>query len=930
MTRDLVAREDLIAGTAELRLPDGLWGLYRDYLSREIARDRLGQEWRHLVRPVLSLLACSRGDGLTIRQIVRAVPELAGQELAAAQVADALRACGQFLVWPGQDASARIWHSSFRDFLMQDEHFGIFPEQANRVLARSLIERWEGQWDDCDESYALAHLPGHLLEDVRDTGDDVLTESLLRLLTDLSFGRKKTASLGVDSFVADLRETAALLPGSAEGRLRELLETIDRISHELRLWDAAEAPARFEQQLMLRAEDSGLAWLSRECADRLEARGMLYVKTHWRASLESRALQRVMTGHRAHVEGVVLTEDQTHAVSASSDGTGRVWDLDTGQVVCIFDCGDAALCCLSRCAADTVVVGDRSGGVWLWDLGTLDVRRIASIQARVRSVHLTADGAVALAVDEVGTIAVIPAAGGAARTFRCSGPLGYATDGNVAWLADDKRVLIGLKSGRIEVWDYAEGRQEAELGGHPDEVMFIAVSDDCGLAASASNPEPVSALMNPGSGDGIRIWNLDSYQQVRSLGYSAGQCYGMAFRRGTSFLVAALSTYGLVVWDLRTGEPEQLQPLPRTIMYHLALSPDGRYALTSSATGEFGIRVWDLDARRLASPLHGHSLTVTAMCVTGDGRRVVTGSADQTIRVWNMDRLEAHGARVGHSGSVTAIGVFPERDLVCSGSLDDTLRVWSLSTGLHLCDYWRQHLAIAVIAPMSSSHFLIGALDRIEAWPFHFRERFAPTAGIEEIFSTSGVVCVPALRRVVATSYHASEVFIWQISTSEWRPALEGHEDDINGLAATSDGRLFITASSDKTLRVWETATERCLHVLNGHDCAVRGVAVSPDDRLMVSSGDDGSLIVWDVEQGVQVGRVDGDGAVIYSVSITPDGAHIVSGDEHGRLRLWTLGTTPKLRITALLDGQINCVQALQGKVVAGSTSGSLYVLDYR
>src|ERR1019366_739728 len=165
---------DLIAGTAELRLPDGLWGLYRDYLSREIARDRLGQEWRHLVRPVLSLLACSRGDGLTIRQIVRAVPELAGQELAAAQVADALRACGQFLVWPGQDASARIWHSSFRDFLMQDEHFGIFPEQANRVLARSLIERWEGQWDDCDESYALAHLPGHLLEDVRDTGDDVL------------------------------------------------------------------------------------------------------------------------------------------------------------------------------------------------------------------------------------------------------------------------------------------------------------------------------------------------------------------------------------------------------------------------------------------------------------------------------------------------------------------------------------------------------------------------------------------------------------------------------------------------------------------------------------------------------------------------------------------------------------------------------------
>ena len=130
VTSDLVTRQASIDNLAGIELPRGLRGLYRDYLSREIARDRLGKEWRYHVRPVLSLLTSARGDGLTVRQIARAVPKLVGEELAAAQIVDALHACGQFLIWPGRDAPARIWHSSFQDFLTQDQDFAVFPEQG--------------------------------------------------------------------------------------------------------------------------------------------------------------------------------------------------------------------------------------------------------------------------------------------------------------------------------------------------------------------------------------------------------------------------------------------------------------------------------------------------------------------------------------------------------------------------------------------------------------------------------------------------------------------------------------------------------------------------------------------------------------------------------------------------------------------------------
>lgn len=781
--------------------------------------------------------------------------------------------------------------------------------------------------------YAIAHLPDHLIDVVRNMGDDVLGQALPTILMDLSFGYKKTASLGVDSFIADLREAILLMPNLREGHLRDLLGAVDGIAHELRLWNAAEAPSRFDQQLLLRAQHSGLNWLADKCTERLKASGTSYVKASWRASKESPAIERVMAGHQDNIKCLVLTEDEKYVISASKDGTGRMWNLSTGEVVSIFQGATSPLLCLSSCVAGMVVLGDKSGRAWLWDLRTLDVRQLVSLDAPICSVHLTHDGALAVSVDQVGTIAISRVDGADTRMVSCGGPLGDVMNMGgkpVTWLTDDKRVLIGLKDGRIEAWDYIEGRLDAVLEGHADEVAFIAVSDDCKLAASSANSDVRSAFDDSNSDD-ILIWNLDYYRLVRSLDDSAGQCFGMAFRNGTLSLVTAHLRYGVIIWDLQTGRPNQL-PLPAVMVHRIALSSDGRFALTTAVTDEFLVRVWDLDSRRQISMLYGHGLNISAICITHGGRRVVTGSADRTIRVWSMDRLEAHGARAGHTGPVTALYAFPERDLVFSGSMDDTLRAWSLSTGLQLDIYSRRQLTTAAIAPLNSSLFITGSTyGTIEAWPFPIpcQTRLEPRRLPAEVASVSGLVYLPALKRIVVTSYHAGDIFMWDSSNGEELAELRGHQDNINSIAPAKGGQLLITTSNDETVRIWETGAGNCKKVLNGHGCAVRGVAISPGDRLIVSSAVDGSLIVWDLESGNKLGQIDGSGTTIYSVSITPDGAYIVAGDSLGWLRIWTLDTTPELKISVLLDSEIEFVQALHGRVVAGNASGSLYCLEY-
>jgi len=86
---------------------------------------------------------------------------------------------------------------------------------------------------------------------------------------------------------------------------------------------------------------------------------------------------------------------------------------------------------------------------------------------------------------------------------------------------------------------------------------------------------------------------------------------------------------------------------------------------------------------------------VTSVAVTPDGKRLLSGSWDNTVRVWDLaggqSRVLGRARRLGlfgcgHSG----------RRTVVSGSDDNTVRVWDLASGHTIatfhCDAGRKQL----------------------------------------------------------------------------------------------------------------------------------------------------------------------------------------------------------------------------------------------
>ncbi len=181
---DLLPQIAQIADLVTLPLPADLQDQYRLFLQRELARNV--KDWLKDYAPLFAVLAVARGQGLSLNQ-------LAGiTQRAFSETSLLLAACDQYLLGPQPKGPFRIYHQSFRDFLLENQTFPIFPAEAHARIADFFIKQYGKRWSICKEDYALQFTPAHLAEAARLDAEFKAHEfsvQLVRLVTDPGFQR---------------------------------------------------------------------------------------------------------------------------------------------------------------------------------------------------------------------------------------------------------------------------------------------------------------------------------------------------------------------------------------------------------------------------------------------------------------------------------------------------------------------------------------------------------------------------------------------------------------------------------------------------------------------------------------------------------------------------------------------------------------------
>ena len=189
-------------------------------------------------------------------------------------------------------------------------------------------------------------------------------------------------------------------------------------------------------------------------------------------------------------------------------------------------------------------VGEEKLQVWDFESGT-KLREFAFKTASTESIALTVDGKELVTGAANGILHVLDTATGSEVATL---PGHRHSVQSLAFSADGKQLASGSLDQTIRIWDTEKWKQLRVLKGHNRAVTSVAFSPDGRILASGSGKN--SYPLYPKNSQTIRIWDVQSGEQIGALSGHHTNASAVAFAPDGQRLVSAHDNTTLLIWDV--------------------------------------------------------------------------------------------------------------------------------------------------------------------------------------------------------------------------------------------------------------------------------------------------------------------------------------------------------------------------------------------
>lgn len=342
-------------------------------------------------------------------------------------------------------------------------------------------------------------------------------------------------------------------------------------------------------------------------------------------------------------------------------------------------------------------------------------------------------------------------------------------------------------------------------------------------------------------------------------------------------------------WDVNTSLPRHTCTGHKNHVLCTAWSPDGKRFASADKNGI--LILWDpLKGEQVGGIIKAHGKYITSMAWEPMHRnatceRLVTASKDGLAKIWNVRTKRCEVSMSGHVDSVESVRWGGE-GLIYTASRDRTIKVWvgdTTEAGKLVRTLNGHGHRINSLAVSSDYICRTGPFD-------HTGKKFD---GETEAFNAAvkkykEFKAGDEPERLISGSDDFT-LYLWHPTESKHPiKRLTGHQQLVNHIAFSPDGRYFASGSFDKKVKVWCGKSGSYLCTLTGHVGAVYQVSWSSDSRFLVSASKDSTAKLWEIPSGKRAKEtLPGHADEVYALDWSPNGSSVATGSKDRTIKIW-------------------------------------------